>query len=262
MKRTFIGLFLIVTLILAGTAFAEKITIVGTGSGMSILEDVGSAFSKKFPAVSVEVPKSIGSGGGIKAVGTDQAVIGRIARELKDKEKPYGLSYIPMAKMPIIFFVNPSVGIENLTPKQACDIYSGKITNWKEVGGKDAKIRVVRREDGDSSLKVLQTQLPGFKDITITEKSKTTDSDSKNCQFIEAKADTIGFGAYSDAKNYKVSILKIDGKHPSESEYPYFGTLALIVKDKNKTGAIKDFVGFATSVDAHDAIKGSGGMPF
>ena len=260
-KNVLLFVVLVTGMILSGMAMAEEVTIVGTGSGMAILQAVGSAFSQDNPDVAVAVPKSIGSGGGIKAVGTDQAVIGRIARKIKDKEKSYNLTYVPFAKMPIVFFVNRSVTVENLTPQQVTEIYSGKITNWQEVGGRDARIRVVRREDGDSSLGVLLEQFPGFKDITITAKSKTVNSDPKTCALVEKKADTIAFGTYANARNFKVTILKIDGKYPVDVDYSYAGNLALILKDQNNTGNIKKIVEFATSAAANEAIESAGGMP-
>jgi ABC-type phosphate transport system substrate-binding protein len=68
-------------------AMAEEIQIVGTGSGAEILENLGKAFSKANPGVTVSIPKSIGSGGAIKAAGTDTAKIGRVARGIHEKEK-------------------------------------------------------------------------------------------------------------------------------------------------------------------------------
>ncbi len=251
----------VLCLFFSGQVQAEEITIVGTGSGSSVIEAVGKAFSQNNPGVTVVVPKSIGSGGGMKAVGTDKNVIGRVARGIKDKEKPYGLTYFPYAKNPIVFFVNKSVGIKDLTTQQICDIYSGKVTNWKDVGGKDAKIRVIRREDGDSSLSVLLESFPGFADITLTSKSKTTLSDPSTCELAEKKADTIAFGTYANARNFGVEILTIEGKLATDSDYPYAGTLALIFKEKNKSGNIKNLVEFASSPSSHDAIKQAGATP-
>ena len=241
---------------------AETITIVGTGSGSAILKAVGDVFSRENPGILVDVPKSIGSGGGIKAVGTEKNLIGRVARGIKEKENHYGLDYIPFVKMPIAFMVNKSVGIRELTPQQICDIYSGKVTDWADVGGKSGKIKVIRREDGDSSLGVLLKTFPGFADITLTAKSKTTYSDPKTCRFVESKADTIAFGTYANAKRHDVIVLDIAGKNPAGSDYPYIGTLAFVVKKKYKTGTVKKFVEFATSRDVHDAIKTTGGLPF
>lgn len=263
MKKGFFLLVavMVVSLLISNGALAEEITIVGTGSGMSLLRAVGEAFTQSNSDVKIIVPDSIGSGGGIKSVGTDLHKIGRIARDIKEKEKHYGLTQVPFAQMPIVFYMNKSVGIKSLTPEQVCGIYSGKVRNWKEVGGKDARIKVIRREPGDSSLRVLLKSFPGFKDITLTPKSKITYSDSETCRFTEQKADTIAFGTYINARNYDVDILSISGKHPTNEDYPYAGVLSLILKEKNRTGNIKKFVDFATSSAAHDAIRSAGGLP-
>jgi phosphate transport system substrate-binding protein len=241
---------------------AEEITIVGTGSGTAIPKALGKVFSQQNPEVMISIPKSIGSGGGIKAVGRDEYVLGRVAREIKDNEKPYGLTYVPYAKIPIVFFVNKSVSIEQLSIQQILDIYSGKVTNWKEVGGKDARIRVITREEGDSSLEILLKLLPGFKDISITSKAKVTYSDPETEATVLKTTGTLAYGSYPNVKNIHVNILKIDGKSVTEPDYPYFGTLGFIFKEKNYTGNIKKFVDFAISETAHEVINEVGGFPF
>lgn len=241
---------------------AEEINVVGTGAGMSLLDALAKAFSKNNPNIIVNVPKSIGTGGGMKAVGTDQAVIGRVSREIKDNEKEYQLTYLPFAKLPVVFLTHKGVGIKSLSPQQICSIYAGKITNWKLVGGRDSDIRVVRREDGDSSLEVLLKSFPGFKDITITPKSKMSLSDQETCEAVQGREGTIAFGTYDNMKNIEVIVLTIDGKAPSDAAYPYYGTLAVIFKEKNKTGNIAKFVDFVTSKAAHEIIKKAGGLPY
>ncbi len=244
------------------TVSAEEITIVGTGSSTAILKAIGEAFSHDNPGITIHVPESIGSGGGIKAVGKDKYVLGRVAREIKENEKPYGLTLVPVAKIPIVFFVNTSVSVQNLSIQQVLDIYSGKITNWKEVGGADAKIRVVRREDGDSSLEVLEKSFPGFEDITVTSKSKMTFNDHETIRTIEETTGAIAYGTYANASHASVNILEIDGKNATAPDYLYVGMLALIFKEKNYSGQIKTFVEFAASEAASEAIQETGGTPF
>lgn len=240
---------------------AEEITIVGTGSGVEVLAALGQVFTQAHPDVTVTLPDSIGSGGAIKAVGTDKAVIGRVARGIKDSEKPFGLSYLPVAKLPIVFMVNKSVeGVKNLTAAQLCDIYSGKIVNWKEVGGADGAIRVVRREDGDSSLDVLLKSLPGFKQIVITPKSKTTLSDPATIELVEKTPGTIAFGTYPNAKVSNVDVLTIDGLQPTQPDYPHCGTLALIFKPASRAGSIALWLDFVSSPGAQVTIKSAGGL--
>ena len=108
---------------------------------------------------------------------------------------------------------------------------------------------------------MLLKTFPGFKNISITNKSKTVFSTPENIKIVEEKKDTIGFGPYDVAKAANVNIFSIDGKKPIEAGYPSAGTLALIFKQKNYTGNLKKFVKFATSNSAHDAIENDGGIP-
>ncbi len=240
---------------------AEEITIIGTGSGTTILEAIGEAFSQQNSEITINVPESIGSGGGIRTVGRDKYILGRVAREIKEKEKPYGLTYVPYAKIPIVFFTNKSVRVENLSLQQILSIYSDKITNWKDVGGNDAKVRVVTREEGDSSLGILLKSFPGFKDITITSKAKTTFSDPETETTVLKTTGVIAYGSYPNTRLIDVHILNIDDKNATEPNYPYVCTLGFVYKEKNYTGTMKKFVEFATSEVAHEAIREAGGIP-
>jgi len=239
-------------------AHAEDLTVVGTGDGVSALKGIADAFTAT-AGVKVVIPESIGSGGGIKAVGADEAKIARVARKLKEKEAAQGLVYTPYAKMPVVFFVHSGVAVDNLTTQQVNDIYAGKITEWKAAGGGDQKIRVVRREDGDSSLEALKESFPGFKDLVITEQSKTALKTAEMVEIIKEKADTIGFGPADVATANNLKILKIDGKTPSDTGYPCFTTVAFVYKEVNNKDDIKKFVEFATSPAAQEFITKVGG---
>ncbi len=240
---------------------AEEIVIVGTGSGASVLKAIGNAFMAKNPGITVTVPKSIGSGGGIKAVGNDDNKIGRVARKIKDREAGLGLTYKEFALMPIVVFVNQNVSVDNLSEQQVCEIYNGNITDWADVGGKKGKIRVIRREDGDSSLEVLQDTIACFKKLQITKKSKTTFSDPDTVEKTGKTKNAIAFGTWPNVMNMKpVKALKIGGVHPTNSSYSHVGRLALIYKEKNNSGSIKKFIDFATSSAAHETIAKAGAL--
>ncbi len=128
-----------ISLLLFNAVMAEEINLVGTDNGESLFKAIGIAFEKQHPGIIVNIPKSIDSGGGIKAVAEDRAMIARVARDFHEQEKKYGLTYIPFAKVKIVFFVNPGVKVRNLSSQQINDIYSGKIRNWEDLGGKNLK---------------------------------------------------------------------------------------------------------------------------
>ena len=150
---------------LCATVHAGDLSVVGTGDGIDLLRALGAAYTADHPETNVIVPPSIGSGGGIAAVGSDKEVLARIARPLSDSEKEAGLIATPVFRLPSAFFVHRSAGVSGLTNAQLADIYRGKITNWREVGGADLRIKVVRREDQDSTLLVLRQSMPGWKEL-------------------------------------------------------------------------------------------------
>ena len=267
MNRTTPGLNLVL-LVLALTLFgggsralAEELTIVGTGDGVKILKALGAAFERLHPGTTIAVPESIGSSGGIKAVGEGAAVLARVARTIKEKEQGYGLTYLPFARIPVVFFINPVLPLQNLTSIQAADIYRGTIDNWKALDGPDAPIAVVRREEGDSSLSALKKSLPTFKDLAITDRATLTDKTPLMFETVETTPLAIGFGPLDVARNQNVKVLSLDGRLATFPDYPVVNTLALVFKQTSHKGVLKAFVEFASSPAAAPIITAAGGLP-
>ena len=215
--RNFGKLFVFTTICLIGVVSivsAEEITIVGTGAGTVILEAIGEAFSQKNPGITITVPPSIGSGGGIKAVGRDEYLLGRVARGIKEKEKPYGLTYVPYAKIPIVFYVNTSVTVKDLSPQQIVDIYRGKITNWKEVGGKNRKIILLGRDSNSGTYESIKKLVMGKK-VGFSPRAKTLQGNAAVLRAVSRSKGSIGYvgaGYVKRAKNIVVlSVSKSTG---------------------------------------------------
>lgn len=253
----------LVTFVFSASAGAETdyLEIVGTGDGIDVLRALGSEFMEREKSVHIEIPPSIGSGGGIAAVGAGKAVLGRVARKLSDAEVAMGIVYKPVAHLPSAFFVNPSAGVSSLTTKQLLAIYAGEVTNWNEVGGRDLRIRVVRREDSDSTLSVLRTAMPGWKDLVITDKSKTATTTQEAIETVREVAGTIGFGPFSRALENGTSVLKIDGRYPTDVQYPSSVELALIYTEATVTPQAREFIKFVTTPKARGIVSGLGNIP-
>ncbi|MCP8940581.1 substrate-binding domain-containing protein [Alsobacter sp. SYSU M60028] len=245
----------------AAGAMAGTLTIPGTGDGIEILNAVGAAYTADNPNTVVIVPPSIGSGGAIVAVTGDREVLGRVARPLSEAEKAQGLVFTPIVKIPSAIFVHPSVKLDSLTAKQVADIYSGAVSNWSELGGPDLRIKVVRREDADSTLGVLRASMPYWKDLVLTPKSKTATTTQEAIETTRQTEGSIGFAPYSPALQPSVTVLKIDGKFPTDEGYPSAVTLALIHKPGTVTPEATNFVRFANSAKARQLVTNLGGVP-
>lgn len=244
-----------------GLAAGTAISIVGTGDGIDVLRAMGQAFTEQHKSVEVNVPPSIHSQGGIAAVASKKEILGRVARKLTEAESSLGIVYRPIFRMPSALIVHPSAGVNSVTAAQLADIYAGNITNWKEVGGADLRIRVVRREDHDSTLTVLRKTMPGWKDLVITDKSKMATTTQDAIDTVREVPGAIGFAPYSKGLEQGAVVLKIDGHHSTDPKFPSSVELALIYIESSLTPETRDFISFADSKKAGEVIRSLGSVP-
>ncbi|MGE5509402.1 MAG: phosphate ABC transporter substrate-binding protein [Chitinophagales bacterium] len=130
------------------STLSGKLVLAGSTSVQPLAEALAEEFMAKNPGVRVQVQGG-GSSAGISAAKSGAADIGTSSRELKPDEK--GLHEVKVALDGIAVVVHPKNSVKNLTSEQICKIYTGEITNWKQVGGKDAPIMVVTREAGSGT---------------------------------------------------------------------------------------------------------------
>ncbi len=258
--RRFLAIALVFSLMAAG-AIAGSFSVVGTGDGVLVLKALSEAYASANPGHSVEIPSSIGSGGGIAAVGSDREVIARVARELKPNEVASGLAYDPVFSIPSVFFVHPDVPVHSLSSAQIRGIFSGEITNWRDLGGPDIRIRVVRREDADSSVLVFRETLSAFKDLKFTERSKLALTTQEAISSVIESPGAIGFGPLSDIRDTRLKSLSVDGVPPSDTRYPSLVKIAVVYKPHRLTDDIKRFLSFLKTAKAAGIVRNFGAHP-
>ncbi len=254
MKSILLTVMLAVSFVLVNQISAEEITVVGTGDGVKVLHAIGAAFTEQNPSVTVSVPKSIGSGGGVKAVGNDKFMVGRVARGIKDKEKHFGLTYKPYARIPIVFFVNKNVAIDNLTAQQVNDIYSGAITNWSEVGGPDMPVKAYIVKKGSATRKVFKKAILGEADYNGT---TVMIPDAKIVTMVGKEKGSIGQISFAFIKGKdKIRPLNVDGQEASvnNSSYPITRPLHIATKGAPR-GDVKAFLDWAVSPAGQKVVK-------
>src|SRR5512147_1206481 len=151
-NKILIGLMLAVTLITAAAFMQQtKITVKGSDTLVILAQRWAEIYMKKNPAVNIQVTGG-GSGVGLAALINGTTDIANSSRpikstevqKLKDRYNTLGVE-IPCAKDGITVFLNESNKVKELSVKQLSDIYSGRVTNWKNVGGDDATIKLYGR---------------------------------------------------------------------------------------------------------------------
>ncbi len=248
------------------TGSISKIVIVGTGDSHDLLRALAKAMMGKNSGIQIEVPESIGSTAGIKAVISGKADLARVARPLKDSETNAGLTQQIFANTPVVFATHPDInGIDSITTEQILGIYSGKIKDWSQLGAKPGKIYPLTREQGDSALRVLNEMLPGFTDVNTVNNAKVVYLTPATVATLQEHKQTIGFVPLSAIVKTNLKILKINGIEPSaknvlSGEYKYLIPLGIVHKGSLQ-GLAKSFVDFLYSPEGQKIITTMGAMP-
>ncbi len=243
----------------------QKIIVGGTGDSEALLGKVASALEEKLGGGEIEVPESIGSSGGIKALKAGKIDLARVARSLKETEKAPDINFRIFAQSPIVLVVHPSVkGIDNLSTMQIIGIYSGEITDWAQLGAERGKIYAITRERGDSSLTILNKHIVGFKDITDPV-AKVVYKTPDTVTTLTEHRNTIGFLPMSAAKETALRILKVDGVYPSmenvlSGKYKLLVPFGIVSRGEPE-GLSRRFIDFLYSEEGKRIIAEMGTVP-
>lgn len=221
--------------------------------GESFQNDTGIAFTYN----------PTGSGSGIKAVSEGRCDIGLSSRKLKDEEKASGLTETVIAYDGIAIIVNPDNPIKNLSLTDIVGIYTGKITNWSQVGGKDEEIVVIGREAGSGTR-------DGFETITKTKDAckyrQELTSTGDVITTVAQNPNAIGYASAASIKD-SVKALTVDGVAVNEENikngsYTVQRPFVLVTKKARALSeAAKKFFDYATSQASNALISKAGVVP-
>ena len=243
-------------------------SVSGTVStdGSTSMEKVIGALSESYMAANKDVTVNYnptGSGAGITAVQEGTCDIGLSSRALKDEEKAAGLKETVLAYDGIAIIVHPDNPVSDLSIEQIAKLYTGEITNWKDVGGSDAEVVLIGREaasgtrDGFESITGTKDKCQYRQELTSTGDVITTVSQNPNA---------IGYASLASIKD-SVKALTVNGVAPSEAavkDGTYLVQRPFVLVTKEGT-ALSDtaqkFFDFAISADAASIISAAGAVP-
>ena len=204
-----------------------------------------------------------GSGSGIQAVSEGRCDIGLSSRALKDDEKASGLKETIVALDGIAIIVNPQNPVKDLTLEQIAKIYTGEITNWKDVGGEDAEIVRIGREAGSGTR-------DGFESITETKDTcqyrQELTSTGDVITTVSQNPNAIGYASLAAIKD-SVKALTVNGVASTEATvkdgtYLVQRPFVLVTKEGAALSeTAQKFFDFATSADAASIISAAGAVP-
>lgn len=244
-----------------GSQTKQSVVTNGSTSMEKVIGTLGEAFMADNPDIEFTYDPT-GSGSGITAASEGTADFGLASRELKEDEAKT-LEATVLALDGIAVVVSKDNPVQDLTVEQVAGIYTGEITNWKEVGGSDLEIVLIGREagsgtrDGFEAILEIEDKAKYRQELTSTGDVLTTVASNENA---------IGYASLASVTE-EVNTVTIDGIAPSEESikdgtYVIQRAFNLVTKkDKELSAEAKKFYDYVTSADVSDLIRQAGVVP-
>lgn len=239
-------------------------TVSASGSTalLPLLKPAQEQFQNKHEKVNVNIAGG-GSFTGMNQVAEGNVQIGNSDVDLPAELKDKGLVDHKVVVLPFVFIVNKEVAVDNLTEQQAVDILTGKITNWKEVGGQDQAITIIHRSKSSGSRATITATV--LKGQNFTDSAVIQDS---NGAVKTAIAKTPGGIGYVDAPyaDDSVKVISYNGVKYSpdaitSGKYPVYSYGHMYTKGE-PTGAVKAFIDYVMSPDFQNTyVEKTGFIP-
>ena len=252
---------------LNGVASAAGLTLKGSTTVLPIAQAAMEAYVALYPNTKFSISGE-GSGNGIKALIDGTCDIANSSRFIKQEEAKLafekGAYPVPfgVAIDAIVPIVHPKNSVNNLTLQQLKDIYSGKITNWKEVGGPDKKIAVITRDTSSGTFEIWEEKI--MKGEKITPRAQVLASNGAIVQAVSANPLSIGYIGIgylnSSVKGISVEKIKATPETARTGEYPISRYLFMFTRGW-PTGETMRFINFILSDEGQKIVTKTGFVP-
>ncbi|SHO52103.1 phosphate ABC transporter substrate-binding protein [Anaerocolumna xylanovorans] len=239
------------------------VTITGSTSVEKILNDMIDEFTASNPDVTINYTGT-GSSAGISDSIAGANDIGASSRDLKDDEKSAGLKEVTFAYDGIAIAVNPANTLTDISVEDLAKIFSGQITNWKDVGGKDATIVVVSRE-GASGTRSAFEELVKLEDAGgLTEDATVAEGNGSVQTTVAGNENAIGYVSFSyiDSTVKALTVNGVEGtpENAKSGTYVLSRPFLFVYDEAKASAAAKAFVEFSLSDDGQAFVEKHGGI--
>jgi phosphate transport system substrate-binding protein len=234
------------------------LSVSGSGTITTVLEALKPAFESATPGYKLEVLPGHSTGSGVTGILEDVLDVAAMARAPKDEEYAQNIKYYEMGLVGQAIIVHPSVtDVPTLNQQQITDIFSGKITNWSEVGGPNLQISLYVRDEDDTSTKGLRKAILG--ETLFSETAITLFSQSDMAFSVEGTKGAVGLAAWPPmlATHAEVQAVAINGIRPDDPTYPVLGS-AGIGYMADREGDIQPLINWLSSENGKSVLKAFG----
>jgi phosphate transport system substrate-binding protein len=243
----------------AADQLTGKLVVTGASTLAPLIAEIGKRFESLHGKVRVDVQTG-GSSRGVADARQGLADIGMVSRAMKDDERD--LHAFPVARDGVCIILHKENPVQALTDEQIAAIYTGRITNWKGVGGKDATITVVNKAEGRSTLEVF---LHYFKLKNADVKAQVVIGDNEQgVKTVAGNRNAVGYvsigtAEYDEMHGVPIKLLPVGGVAAStenvrKGAFPLSRPLHIVTR-VSPAGLAKAFIEYAQSKAVHDIIR-------
>ncbi|MDZ8050225.1 MAG: phosphate ABC transporter substrate-binding protein [Aulosira sp. ZfuVER01] len=236
-----------------------KLVLTGSSTVAPLAAEIGKRFESSHPGVRIDV-QSGGSSRGITDSRQGVADVGMVSRALKPDEKD--LKAFTIARDGVTVILHKDNPVKSLTDKQVVEIYTGKVTNWQQVGGKSGTITVVNKAEGRSTLELF-THYFKLKNTAIKAQVVIGDNE-QGIKTVAGNPNAIGYVSIGSAENSEankvpIKLLPVNGitattANVQNNTFPIARPLNLVTKTQPQ-GLAKEFIDYAQSQQVSDIVK-------
>ncbi|MDD4600304.1 Phosphate-binding protein PstS 1 [bioreactor metagenome] len=244
------------------TDLQGTVTASGSTALLPLLKPAQEEFQKKNTKVTINIAGG-GSFTGMNQVASGAVNIGNSDVALTPEYKDKGLVDFQVTVAPFVFIANQDVAVDNLSQQQYVDILTGKITNWKDVGGKDQKITLIHRSKSSGSRATIASIV--LKNAAFTDAAVIQDSNGAVRAAIASTPGSIGYvdAPYADntVKTLAYNGVKYSADAVINGQYPVYAYGHMYTKGQ-PTGATKAFIDYVMSPEFQNThVEKNGFIP-
>ena len=258
------GMVLVVAIATAAFGGEERnLHIDGSNGARPLFQALTEAFSKSDPAISIELGEGMSTTERLEALEAGRIHLASASHGIEaEKLKPFEAVALRFAKMAVVFGVHETAGVSDLSAIEISSIYTGAISNWKEVGGADLEIVRLMRPDDEVDTELVRAGIPGLKELRWDEEVRIIQKSGELAKELASTPGAIGVTSLVRAMSAEsIEVVALDGIHPvnvkaDQKSYPLYRDFYVIVPSKPSNEAIQ-FLRFIDSSRAGKAMADS-----